>query len=106
VSAAVLVVYDGSPDDPERFLRYYVDHHVPIVWTFPGIRGVQVDRTVEGDIFMVARFMFDSVAEARAALDSPERARARADRDNFPRFQGTVRHQIVEVLDVPRGSST
>jgi uncharacterized protein (TIGR02118 family) len=105
VSAAVLVVYDGSPDEPERFLRYYIDHHLPIVWTFPGVRGVQVERTAEGDIFMIARFLFDSVAEAKAALDSPERARARADRDNFPRFQGTVRHQIVEILDVPRGPS-
>jgi uncharacterized protein (TIGR02118 family) len=102
MSAAVLVVYDGRPEDPERFLRYYVEHHVPIVWTFPGIRAVQVERTVVGDVFMIARFLFDSPEDARAALASPERARARADRDNFPRFDGTVRHQIVEVLDIPR----
>jgi uncharacterized protein (TIGR02118 family) len=102
MSAAVLVVYDGKPEDPERFLRYYIDVHLPLVWAFPGIRAVQVERTVEGDIFMIARFLFDSVAEASAALRSPERARARADRDNFPPFHGTVRHQIVEVLDVPR----
>jgi hypothetical protein len=27
---------------------------------------------------------------------------ARADRANFPAFTGTVRHQIVDVLDIPR----
>lgn len=101
MSSAVLVIYDGKPEDPERFLRYYVDHHVPIVWTFPRIRQVEIERVVEGDIFMIARFLFDSPEDARAALQSPERERARADRANFPPFTGTVRHQIVEVIEVP-----
>jgi uncharacterized protein (TIGR02118 family) len=102
MSAAVLVIYDGKPEDPERFLRYYIDVHVPLVWAFPGIRAVQIERTVEGDLFMIARFLFDTTADARAALESPERALARADRANFPPFAGTVRHQIVDVLDIPR----
>jgi uncharacterized protein (TIGR02118 family) len=102
MSAAVLVIYDGRPDDPERFLRYYIDVHVPLVWAFPRIRAVQIERIVEGDVFMVARFLFDTAADARAALDSPQRAIARADRDNFPPFVGTVRHQIVEVHDIPQ----
>lgn len=101
MSAAVLVIYDGKPEDPERFLRYYVDVHVPLVWAFPKIRAVQIERTVEGDVFMVARFLFDTAADAKAALDSPARAVARADRDNFPPFEGTVRHQIVEVHEIP-----
>jgi uncharacterized protein (TIGR02118 family) len=100
MSAAVLVVYDGRPEDPERFLRYYIDVHLPIVWTFPRIRAVQVERVLEGDIFMIARFLFDTADEARAALASSERARARADRANFPAFSGTVRHQLVEIIDV------
>jgi uncharacterized protein (TIGR02118 family) len=102
VSAAILVMYDGKPEDPERFLRHYIEHHVPLVWAFPKIRAVQIERTVEGDVFMIARFLFDSVADAGAALESPERALARADRDRFPAFAGSVRHQIVEVLEVPR----
>jgi uncharacterized protein (TIGR02118 family) len=101
MSAAVLVIYDGKPEDPEGFLRYYIDVHVPLVWAFPKIRAVQIERTVEGDVFMIARFLFDTAADARAALDSPERAVARADRDHFPPFEGTVRHQIVEVHEIP-----
>src|SRR3954447_9121710 len=104
MSAAVLVIYDGQPEDPERFLRHYLEVHVPLVWAFPRIRAVQVERTVDGDLFMIARFLFDTAADARAALESPERAIARADRDKFPAFAGTIRHQIVEVLDMPRSS--
>ena len=102
MTAAVLVVYDGKPDDPERFLRYYRDVHVPLVWKFPKIRAVQIERVVDGDIFMIARFLFDSPVDARAALDSPERAVARADRDKFPAFKGTIRHQIVEVIEMAK----
>ena len=36
------------------------------------------------------------VSDAKAALQSPERLRARADMANFPPFSGTIRHQIVE----------
>src|SRR5438094_190144 len=103
MSAAVLVVYDGKPEDPERFLRYYIEQHLPLVWKFPKIRAAQVERVVQGDIFMVARFLFDSPADAETALQSPERERARADRANFPPFRGTVRHQIVEILEIPDG---
>ena len=105
MAAAVLVVYDGKPDDPDRFLRYYIDHHVPLVWKFPRIRQVQIERVVDGDIFMIARFLFDTPEDASAALQSPEREQARADRANFPAFVGTVRHQIVEVIEVPHGRS-
>ncbi len=105
LSAAILVIYDGKPEDPERFLRYYIDVHVPLVWAFPRIRAVQIEHTVEGNVFMIARFVFDNAADARAALESPERAVARADLAHFPPFAGTVRHQIVEVIEVPRSGA-
>lgn len=100
--AAVLVIYDGKPDDPEKFLLYYLDTHVPLVWKFPRIRAIQIEQVVEGDIFMIARFLFDSPADAKTALESPERAAARADRDKFPAFKGTIRHQIVEIMEMAR----
>ena len=102
---AYLVIYKGTSEDPNAFLRYYIDVHLPLVWTFPKIRAVQVERGVDsGDIFMVARFLFDTLEDLRAAITSEQRERARADSREFilPKFKGTVHHQAVEILDIPR----
>ena len=104
MSYAYLVIYEGKPEKPDEFLRYYVEHHVPLVWAFPKIRRVEVERGVdEGDVFMAGRFTFDTLEDLRAAIVSPERERARADMANFPAFKGTVRRQAVEILEFPRG---
>jgi uncharacterized protein (TIGR02118 family) len=106
MSYAYLVIYEGKPDNPEEFLRYYIERHVPIVWTFPKIRRVEVERGVDGgDFFMIARLTFDSLEDLRVAIVSPERERARADMANFPPLKGVVRRQAVEILEVPRGQS-
>ncbi len=103
MSCAFLVMYEGRPDDPEAFFRYYLGQHIPIVWTFPRIRRVEIQRGVNGgDFFMITRLIFDSLDDLHAAIASPERERARADMANFPRFDGTVRRQIVELLEIPR----
>lgn len=99
MTAAYLVIYEGEPADDEAFLNYYLDVHVPIIWTWPRIRGVEVQRGRDGgDVFMIARFTFDSLKDVRMALASPGRQRAREDREHFPRFDGTIRHQAVEVV--------
>lgn len=104
MSYAYLVIYEGKPDNPEEFLRYYIEQHLPIVWTFPKVRRVEVERGAEeGEIFLIGRFTFDTLEELRAAVISPERSRARADMANFPSFKGTVRRQTVEIIEVPRG---
>jgi len=103
MSYAYLVIYEGKPENPDEFLRYYIEHHLPIVWTFPKVRHVEVERGVdEGDIFMIGRFTFDTIEDLRKAIVSPERERARADMANFPAFKGTVRRQAVEILEVRR----
>lgn len=106
MSYAYLVIYEGKPDNAEEFLRYYIEHHLPIVWTFPKIRRVEVERGVDdGDIFMIGRFTFETLEDLRVAIVSPARARARADMVNFPPFNGTVRRQAVKILEIPRGKS-
>ncbi len=103
MSAAFLVIYEGQPEDPEAFVRYYVEKHVPIVWTFPKIRRIEIDQGVDGgDFFMVTRLTFDTIEDLRVAINSRERERARADMRNFPPFEGTVRRQAVEIMDLPR----
>lgn len=97
MSASYLILYEGVPEDPEAFFAYYVTHHVPLVWRFPGIRTVEVMRGAgEGDFFMITRLQFDSLDALRAGVSSPEREAARADMANFPPFAGTVRWQIAE----------
>ncbi len=104
MSVAYLVVYEGKPADPEAFLRYYIEKHVPIVWTFPKIRSVEVQRGVDGgDFFMITRLTFDSIEDLRMATQSKERERAREDMQNFPPFSGRVRRQAVELLEMHRG---
>ena len=106
MSYAYLVIYEGKPNNPDEFLRYYIKHHVPIVWTFPKIRRVEVERGVDGgDIFMIARLTFETLEDLQTAIVSPERERARADMANFPPFKGAIRRQAVEILEVSRERS-
>ena len=101
MSYAFLVIYEVQPEDPEAFLRYYVERHLPIVWTFPKIRRVQIERGVDGgDFFMIARLTFDTLEDLRKAITSKERERARADMQNFPAYHGRVRRQAVEIVEV------
>ena len=103
MSAAYLVIYEGRPEDPDAFLNYYVKKHVPLVWAFPRIRRVEIQRGVDdGDFFLITRLTFDSIEDLRAAIPSRERERAREDMKNFPPFRGTVRRQAVEVLEMVR----
>jgi uncharacterized protein (TIGR02118 family) len=109
MSVAYLVIYDGIPEDPDAFVDYYINHHLPIIWTWPQIRSVEVDLRAEGgdalasptDVFMIARFIFDTIDDLKAALASPERIFAREDSRNFPPFHGKMCHQAVRILDVP-----
>ena len=104
MSAAYLVIYEGQPESPDKFLRYYIEKHLPIVWAFPKIRRIEVERGVNGgDFFMIARLTFDTIEDLHAAINSEQRERARADMKNFPPLRGTVRHRAVEIMEIPRG---
>ncbi len=102
MSAAFLVIYEGQPEDPEAFLRYYVEKHVPLVWKFPKIRRIEIERGVDGgDFFMITRLTFDTIEDLRVAIHSKEREHARADMKKFPAFNGIVRRQAVEIMHMP-----
>ncbi len=106
MSAANLVNYEGQPENADEFLSYYMEQHLPIVWTFPKIRGIEVQRGVdEGDFFMITRLTFDTIEDLRGAINSEQRESARADMKNFPPFNGTVRRQAVEIMEIPHGTS-
>jgi len=103
VSSAYLIIYEGQLENPEEFLRYYIEKHLPIVWTFPKISRIEVDRGVDSaDFFMITRLTFDTIEDLRAAIVSKQRERARADMNNFPPFKGTVRREAVEIMEITR----
>jgi uncharacterized protein (TIGR02118 family) len=100
MSVAYLVIYEIEPDDPEEFLSYYVDKHLPLVWNFPNIRGIEIDRGIEGgDIFMITRLKFDNIDDLTEGITSQQRKKAKVDMDNFPPYSGSVRWQTVEVME-------
>ncbi len=103
MSCAYIVTYEGRCENPAAFADYYINHHLQIVWTFPGIRGIEVDRGIEGDeFFLSARLTFETLEDLHAALESPQRLEARADMANFPHFEGRNPRRVVEVLEVSR----
>jgi uncharacterized protein (TIGR02118 family) len=104
MTAAYLVSYEGRPRDPDPWLRHYLDEHVPLLWRFPDIRGVEVHIGQEPeDAFIVVRLLFDDLMRLRAAITSEERAVARKDMEDnlLPGFDGRVRHQVTEVRVFP-----
>ncbi|MGH8874669.1 MAG: EthD family reductase [Acidimicrobiia bacterium] len=100
MNAAYLVVYQGRPKDPQAFLAYYIERHVPLVWQLPEIRGIELHvGSDEGDIFLMTRLLFDNLDHLRAAISSDQRRVTRRDLEEnlLPNFEGTVRHQVTEV---------
>jgi uncharacterized protein (TIGR02118 family) len=98
-------------DESDDFVRYYKDHHVPILARWPGIRRIllhtdlkvkdpfQVNR---GNAFLVAQLEFESRADLERALESPQRAEARRDFQEFPPCEGKVFHQAMRQEEVYR----
>lgn len=99
------VLYQGRPEDPEAFDRYYSSVHVPIIARWPRVRKVVVSRArlLNEELYMIVELFFDGFADVEAALASPERKEAAEDRLKFPRFYGTIRHQVLEVREFPLG---
>jgi uncharacterized protein (TIGR02118 family) len=93
-----VVLYEGKPQDPEEFNRYYWDKHLPTVARWPNIKRIVVSRArLGGDLYQLCEFFFDSLEDLQNALASPERKISGEDRKNFPPFEGTIRHQAVEI---------
>jgi hypothetical protein len=98
---AYMVDYDGTPRDLNAWLGHYLLHHPPIMADFPAIREIEVCTRVdwidEAPWTRVNRFqrnkvVFDTPRHLEEALNSPTRDRMKDDRDNFPAFEGHVRH--------------
>jgi len=96
-----LVHYPGSASDLNAWLVHYLAQHPRIMRDYPGVRQIQVFTRVDWcDAMPWARMhhmqrnqlSFGSPQALLDALNSPVRARMRADAGRFPPFTGGSLH--------------
>lgn len=104
MTVSYFVRYQGAPSDPAAFDAHYAGPHAALLRDFPGIRSLILHSPVaardpfptnDAGLHLLSQMVFDSEAALQAALDSPARQRAFADRANFPGFDGTIAHQAM-----------
>lgn len=91
----LIAIYD-TPDDPEAFWDHYLNVHVPLTRTLPGLQAVHVNR-VTADAFggeprhaLVTEMVFPDRGAFDAALRSPENRALGKDLMSFARGKVTV----------------
>jgi uncharacterized protein (TIGR02118 family) len=84
----LLILY-GHPTDPEAFIKYYNEVHIPIAKKMQGLQKWTIGKALGTPDNQPSPYFYiaDLVAESRAAieviLDSPEGKAAVADVPNF-----------------------
>ncbi|AXL50258.1 ethyl tert-butyl ether degradation protein EthD [Paraburkholderia caffeinilytica] len=100
-ACSYLVHYPGQAEDFNAWLRYYVSHHPQIMLDYPDVMQVQVFTRLDWcDAMPFERvsymqrnqLTFPSIDALMRALESPVRARMRADNQSFPAFSGGAKH--------------
>lgn len=97
-----LVAYEGPAQDADAWRAHYERRHAPLMAELPGIRGLEVYAPLGwhggGGIWRATsslqrnKVVFDTPQALQAALDSPVRAKMRADFAAFPAYRGKVIH--------------
>lgn len=104
MSISYFVLYRGQAADPNGFVERYREVHVPILETWPGIRGVTIHTPAAWEdpqsirssgLALMCQMTFDDREALSEALNSEGRVRAREDFLRFPRFDGEVLHQAM-----------
>lgn len=82
-----LTVIYPTPEDPAAFRDYYVNKHVPLAMTLPGLTsatyGFPEPLGQSDGPFCIFQAMFEDAAAMGAALASPIGARVAADVANY-----------------------
>ena len=96
----IVVLYPPQPD-PAAFKAYYVETHIPLVRTLPGLLALRYSfdvHSVAGDppYFCIFEAEFADGAAMGAAMGSPEGQAVAADVPNFAQVEATLIHYPVE----------
>jgi len=84
----LLILY-GHPKDPEAFLKYYNEVHIPIAKKMKGLKGWTIGKATgtpggkPAPYFYVADLVAESRSALEAILESPEGQAAVKDVPNF-----------------------
>ena len=101
---ARIVAFHKRPPDPEAWLEYYRDVHIPIVRKIPGVRNIRwgnVLRTTDGSpppCWLISDVYFDDMDALETALQTPEMHEAFADTSKFI-LDGNVQIMFCEAQD-------
>lgn len=84
-----------TPSDPDAFMAYYREKHLPLVRAIPGLVRTElttIDRTLLGESghYLLAEMIFADEDSFRAAMRSPENAATGADLAKFAEGLATV----------------
>lgn len=99
-----IVAFHQRPPDPEAWLNYYRDVHIPIVRKIPGLRNIRwgkVLRTSDGSpapCWLISDVYFDDFDALENALETPEMKGAFDDTSKFI-LPGNVRIMFCEARD-------
>ncbi|GAA4215073.1 EthD family reductase [Actinocatenispora rupis] len=96
-----VAVYE-TPADPAAFDRHYREVHVPLARRLPGLRRYTLGQgaaAVRGEPYhLVAELDWDSMAELRAAFESPEGRATAADAGRLAEL-APVRSMVLTLTD-------
>jgi uncharacterized protein (TIGR02118 family) len=94
---AKLIVLYGHPKDPAAFEDYYANRHLPFAsGHMPNVTGAEsalIAGTPDGAeprYYRISEMTYDTLADLRAGISSPDGRRVLADLDNFASGGATV----------------
>ena len=114
MTVSYFVRYDIESADLPGFMRRYREVHVPLVSRWPGLRRMVLHTPLAwrdpfpvnaGRTVLMAQLEFEDEVSMNAALASRERAEAREDFKQFPKYEGTVVHQAMAQEEVYRNET-
>ena len=100
-----IVAFHQRPPDPEAWLDYYRNVHMPIVRKIPGLQNIRwgrVLRTSDGSAppcWLISDVYFNDVSALETALGTPEMKEAFDDTSRFI-LPGNVQIMFCEARDV------
>lgn len=106
-----IIHYPGKAEDPNAWLAFYFESHVPLMKRLPGIRELELYTRIDwvsalpwpkAEHMQRNKVVFDDADAASAAFASPVRAEMRADFLKFPSFTEGNRHNPMATREIVR----